>query len=94
MDDYLGIAEIDLAYIAGCIDCDGSIQVTRRNRILACTGGFLKGYDEGTENPLGHPAAGYVEKAMLTPTALGGVMLFIRPRMRNGRVVVDVDISL
>lgn len=31
MDDYLGIAEIDLAYIAGCIDCDGSIQVTRRN---------------------------------------------------------------
>ncbi|KKK58210.1 hypothetical protein LCGC14_3046710, partial [marine sediment metagenome] len=72
----------------------GAITSTSRNRILACTGGFLRGYDLGTKNPLGHPAAGYVEKAMLTPTALGGVMLSIRPRMRNGRILVDVDISL
>ena len=72
----------------------GAIQLINRNRILACTGGFLKGYEAGTTNPLGHPAAGYVEKAMLTPTALGGVMLSIRPRMRTGRILVDVDISL
>ncbi len=72
----------------------GAIQFITRNRILACTGGFLKGYEMGTKNPLGQPAAGYVEKGMLTPTALGGVMLFVRPRMRSGRVMVDVDISL
>lgn len=72
----------------------GAITFTSRNRILACTGGFLKGYDLETKNPLGQPAAGYVEKAMLTPTALGGVMLSIRPRIRSGRVLVDVDISL
>jgi len=31
VDDYLGISELDLAYIAGVIDSDGCIQVTRRN---------------------------------------------------------------
>ncbi len=72
----------------------GGIQFITRNRILACTGGFLKGYEMGTTNPLGQPTAGYVEKGMMVPTALGGVLLYIRPRVLRGRVQVDVDISL
>jgi hypothetical protein len=72
----------------------GGIHFTSRNRILACTGGFLKGYEMGTTNPFGHPASSYVEKAMMTPTALGGVLVFVRPRILSGRVTIDVDISL
>jgi len=72
----------------------GVITFTSRNRILACTGGFLKGYEMGTKNPLGQPAAGYAEKAMMVPTALGGVLAFIRPRILRGRLLVDLDISL
>jgi len=72
----------------------GGVRFVTCNRILACTGGFLKGYEMGTTNPLGYPAAGYVEKAMMTPTALGGVLVFVRPRILHGRIRVDVDISL
>lgn len=42
-----------------------------RRRILACTGGFMRGYGVGT--------ASYVEKAGLNPTNVGGVLVKIRP---------------
>ncbi len=76
------------------VGAKGVITFTSRNRILACTGGFLKGYELETTNPHGTPAAGYVEQAMMTPTALGGVLIFVRPRILHGRLLVDMDISL
>ena len=72
---------------------NGEIHWRARNRVLATTGGFLKGYEMNTHDPKGLPAASYVEKAMLTPTALGGVTIYIRPKVVNGRVVMDIDIT-
>ena len=49
-------------------------KLIHRTAIAACTGGFLKGYVEGRESGT------YVEKAMLSPVALGGVLIKITPR--------------
>lgn len=50
-----------------------------RRIILACTGGFLKGYMQGSKNR-GRAQGTYVEQRMLSPTALGGLTIYIRPR--------------
>lgn len=65
----------------------GKPKLVYKNLILACTGSFLKGYEEG--------AGGYAEQRMLTPTALGGVVIWARPRFdREGYATVDLDVSL
>ena len=73
----------------------GRHKLVHRNVILACTGGFLKGYMVGNSDGGGRPAGTYVEKAMLTPVALGGTVLWARPRHdHDGFAMVDLDISL
>lgn len=65
-----------------------------RNVILACTGGFLRGYLIG--NKRGNRAQGsYVERGMMTPVALGGVVIYARPRVSStGYTDVDLDVSI
>jgi hypothetical protein len=54
-------------------------QLIHRTKIIASTGGFMKGYVAGSK--AGQvPRGGYVEKGMMNPTALGGILLKIRPR--------------
>jgi hypothetical protein len=48
-------------------------RLLHRTCIVACTGGFLKGYIEGRER------GNYVEKAMLPPVAIGGITIKIVP---------------
>lgn len=64
------------------------------NRYLVSTGGFLKGYDEGTKDLGGHPAGSYIEAGMLAPVALGGTLIYIRPRFRNGAPCPDITVSV
>lgn len=64
-----------------------------RNIIVARTGGFLKGYEAGSERD-GLPAGSYIEKSLLLPAALGGIVLWARPRIRDGYAEVDLDVSL
>lgn len=62
----------------------GKGRLVHKNMVVACTGSFLRGYD-----------AGYVEKRMLAPTALGGVAIWARPRWdHEGYAEVDIDVSL
>ncbi len=68
----------------------GAVRWDSTNRIRATTGGFLKGYEMGSKNPHGYPAASYVERAAMPPTALGGVLLYVRPRIREGRIEIDL----
>lgn len=76
------------------VSANGRIREVSVNRILAACGGFLKGYELGTVNAHGQPAGSYVEKAMLAPTALGGVLLYVRPKLYEGRIGIDLEISL
>lgn len=73
---------------------NGGVEVSKRNRILATTGGFFTGYTHHS-NRGGKPEGSYVEKAMLPPTAEGSVVLYIRAkRGRRGRTRLDLDVSL
>ena len=72
----------------------GRVRWNSTNRILAVTGGFLKGYEMGRTNAFGYPAAGYVEKKMLAPTSLGGLVLYARPYVTDGYMKIDTDASV
>lgn len=72
----------------------GKPKLVHRNRILACTGSFLKGYQEGSQRE-GRAQGSYVEKGMMNPVALGGIAIWARPRYdREGYGSVDLDVSL
>jgi hypothetical protein len=53
-------------------------RLVHRTRIIARTGGFLKGYIPGNKHGQ-VPRGNYVEQAMLNPVALGGVLVKITP---------------
>lgn len=73
----------------------GSHHLVHKNRILACTGSFLKGYQEYSARG-GRAQGGYVEKGMMNPVALGGVVISARPRYEddNRIATVDLDVTL
>ena len=54
-------------------------RLLHRTKILACTGGFMRGYQPGRRDG-NVPRGNYVEQKMLNPVALGGVIIKIRPR--------------
>lgn len=64
------------------------------NRYLVSTGGWLKGFEEGTKDLAGHPAGSYIEAGMLAPVTLGGPLIRIRPRFRNGRAAPDISVEV
>lgn len=69
-------------------------ELKHKNVILACTGGFLRGYMAGSKRG-NTPRGGYVEAGMMTPVALGGVVILARPRWEtSGLARVDLDISV
>jgi len=62
-------------------NCDPP-RVEHKTIIVACTGGFMKAYMEGSKRA-GRSQGTYVEKKMLMPTALGGIILRARPVERR-----------
>ena len=87
---------VKLPWVNHHVTKNGVVHEYHLNRVLAVCGGFLAGYKMGSTNASGLPAAGYVEKAMLPPTALGGVMVYVRPKLDNGTGIplIDVDVSI
>jgi hypothetical protein len=67
--------------------------LVHRTKIIACTGGFLKGYAQGDMDGK-VPRGGYVEQKMLNPVALGGVLVKIRPRYIAGAWAPDLNVEL
>ena len=63
-----------------------------RNRYLVATGGFMQGYQTGSVDAWGEPAGSYVEKRMLTPTALGAPLIMMRPMFDEKRVDINVSV--
>lgn len=59
-------------------------RLAHRTVVLACTGGFLKGYVEGSRDGL-VPRGTYVEQGMMPPVALGGLLFKITPRWYQGK---------
>lgn len=68
-------------------------QLRHKTKLVAGTGSFLRGYTEGSAKA-GHAAGGYVEKAMLPPVALGGVVITVTPVHKDTEDRLDLRISL
>jgi hypothetical protein len=75
----------------------GSLVV--ENKLLACTGSFMKGYLQGSQHE-GRPGGAYPEVRMLPPVTLGGVIIYMRPiaqlgtQTRKTRTRLDMDVTL
>lgn len=68
-------------------------RLKAKRRILACTGGFYKGYIVGSKRK-GRAMGGYVEQGMMPPTNLGGVIIKIRPVHTKFEDRLDMNIEL
>lgn len=68
-------------------------RLQAKRRIIACTGGFMTGYQVGSKrNGLAH--GGYVEEAAMPPTNLGGVLIKMRPVHSRDENRLDLSIEL
>lgn len=54
-------------------------RLKAHTKVLCGTGGFTRGYEQGSVDLSGLPAGSYVEKGMMSPVALGSPLLKIRP---------------
>jgi hypothetical protein len=74
---------------------DGRGGLKESERWLACTGGYLKGYEVGAKKD-GRSHGNYVEQKMLTPNALGGIIIRIVPEriITSGHDYTRLDISV
>jgi len=84
--------------VAGKLDYlffDDKGKLKHKTKTLACTGSFLKGYLQGSFNPETKlPEGTYVEKGMLPPVTLGGVVIRIRPESIGGVSRLDVNVEI
>lgn len=70
---------VPLDYVKAVFPAKGAPRLVHTTKLLVVTGSFLKGYVVGRQDgPV--PRGGYVEKGMLNPVALGGVLVKVRPR--------------
>lgn len=66
-------------------------ELVHRDRILATTGSFLKGYLQGSRRG-GIAMGGYPEVGLMNPVSLGSIAILARPRYTNeGYALVDLD---
>ncbi len=63
-----------------------------RDIILACTGGYLKGWMEGSKQGL-RAGGNYPERGMMNPLSLGGIVITARPH-KDVELGSRVDLSL
>ena len=68
-------------------------HIKHKTKVIACTGGFLQGYKEGLRRR-GRAQGTYVEKAMMPPVALGGILLKIRPVHTEEGNRLDINVEL
>ena len=61
---------------------------------MACTGGYLRGYTQGSEFN-GRKSGSYVEQKLLAPTAIGGLVVHLTPTMdSDGYFHIEPKITL
>lgn len=65
-----------------------------RTKILANTGGYLRGYLKGSGQGGTFPRGGYVERGMRPPVSLGCILLFIRPVHTDHEDRLDMNVGL
>jgi hypothetical protein len=64
-----------------------------RTKLLAGTGAWLQGYMQGSKDG-NNPRGSYVEQAVMNPTALGGIIITVRPVHHQDTDRLDLNVSL
>lgn len=72
---------------------DNRSHVRSRTIHMTATGGYMKAYNEGNKRE-GRPQGTYVEKALMTPTTMGGVLVKMTPFRRTGKTDVDIRVEV
>jgi hypothetical protein len=67
-------------------------KLRHKDIIMACTGGYLKGYMAGSQRH-GRAGGGYVERGLLNPVSLGGIKINARPVINEGYTSVRLEVS-
>jgi len=68
-------------------------RLLHHTKILACTGSFLRGYLANSESE-GRAGGTYVEKGMMTPVSLGGIVIELGIAREDYGDRLDVNVSL
>lgn len=68
-------------------------RLVAKRRILAVTGGFARGYEVNSRKN-GRPGGSYVEKGLMPPTNLGGIVIRARPVHTSNEDRLDLSIEL
>ena len=68
-------------------------RLLHHTKILACTGSFLRGYLANSESE-GRAGGTYVEKGMMTPVSLGGIVIELGIVKEDYGDRLDVNVSL
>jgi hypothetical protein len=69
-------------------------DIKHRTKIIAGTGGYLKGYWKGARMSGVNPRGSYVERWMRPPVALGCIVLTLRPVHQKNDDRLDINVSL
>ena len=68
-------------------------RLLHHTKILACTGSFLRGYLANSESE-GRSGGTYVEKGMMTPVSLGGIVIELGIAREEYGDRLDINVSL
>ena len=68
-------------------------RLEQRTKLIACTGSFLKGYCAGSRSS-GRAGGTYVERGMMMPLSLGGIVVKIRPVAAREGKRLDINVEL
>ena len=68
-------------------------RLLHHTKILACTGSFLRGYLANSESE-GRSGGTYVEKGMMTPVSLGGIVIELGIAQEEYGDRLDINVSL
>ena len=71
----------------------GNLRMRYKTQMFCATGGFMAGYKQGSRHA-GRAAGTYVERGMMRPTAIGGVLLTVTPRHREAYSDLDIRCSV
>ena len=66
----------------------GQLHLDNRTQHLVAAGGWMEGYHVGKLSR-GRPQGSYVEKAMMIPTSLGGMVITLKPNETGVKVTVE-----
>lgn len=69
-------------------------DLSYKTKVIAGTGGYLRGYLKGNTQGRLYPRGCYVERGMRPPVALGCILIYVRPVHSGNTDRIDLNVAL